>query len=194
MSEAALRGRVRHVGSGTDCGASSVTIVLDLTRVYELYVDRVYAFFAYRIAVRVEAEDLTAATFERIVRHADRFDEAKGALATWVFAIAENVLIDHYRRQGRRDEQALPDGDDGADLPLVTLDHPSEGLPPALQQALEGLSSRERQVIGLRFGGGLTGREIAKLLGTTEANAHQLLSRALRRLRLQLGDAATARM
>jgi RNA polymerase sigma factor (sigma-70 family) len=170
-----------------------VTIVLDLTRVYELYVDRVYAFFAYRLSVRAEAEDLTAATFERIVRHGDRFDEAKGALATWVFAIAENVLIDHYRRQGRRDEQSLPEADDGSDVQLVTVDHPSEGLAPALQRALEGLSPRERQVIGLRFGGDLSGREIAALLGTTEANAHQMLSRALRRLRLQLGDAAAVR-
>lgn len=170
-----------------------MTIVLDLARVYELYVDRVFAFFAYRVAARVEAEDLTAATFERIVRHGGRFDEAKGALATWVFVIAENVLIDHYRRQGRRDEQVLPDGGDGADAQLITVDHPSEGLAPALQQALEGLSPRERQVIGLRFGGDLSGREIASLLGTTEANAHQMLSRALRRLRLQLGDATAVR-
>jgi RNA polymerase sigma factor (sigma-70 family) len=183
----------RHVGSGVDRRASSVTIVLDLTRVYELYVDRVYAFFAYRLAVRAEAEDLTAATFERLVRNVDRFDEARGSLATWIFTIAENVLIDHYRRQGRRDEQALPDGDDGAIAQLMSVDRPSEGLAPALQQALEALSPRERHVIGLRFGGDLSGREIAGLLGTTEANAHQVLSRALRRLRQQLGDVTAVR-
>lgn len=166
---------------------------MDLAHVYELYVERVYAFFAYRVARADDADDLTAATFERIVRHVDRFDEAKGALATWVFTIAENVLIDHYRRQGRRDEQALPEADDGSISQLVTVDQPSEGLAPALQQALEALSSRERHVIGLRFGGDLTGREIASLLGTTEANAHQMLSRALRRLRQQLGDVTAVR-
>ncbi|MBF6620077.1 MAG: sigma-70 family RNA polymerase sigma factor [Patulibacter sp.] len=170
-----------------------MTIVLDLSRVYELYVDRVYAFFAYRLAARDEAEDLTAATFERIVRHAERFDEAKGTLATWVFSIAENVLIDHYRWRGRRDEQALPADGDGADRQLVWDDAPSEGLAPELQRAVEMLSPREQQVIGLRFGGDLSGREIASLLGTSEANAHQLLSRALRRLRQQLGSAAAAR-
>lgn len=163
-------------------------IVMDLAHVYELYVERVYAFFAYRVACVEDADDLTAVTFERIVRHARRYDESKGTLATWIFAIADHVLIDHYRRQGRRDEQALPGDDDVAIAPLISVDRPFEGLAPALQDALAGLSPRERHVIGLRFGGDLAGREIADLLGTTEANAHQLLSRALRRLRRELGD------
>lgn len=167
--------------------------VLDLTRVYELHVDRVYAFFAYRLSQPGDAEDLTAVTFERIVRHASRFDERRGSLATWVFTIAENVLIDHYRRQGRRDEQPLPDDDDGVAGGLVSVDRPSEGLAPALQQALAALSPRERHVIGLRFGADLTGREIANVLGTSEPNVHQILSRSLRRIRQQLGDITTVR-
>ncbi len=167
--------------------------MLDVTRVYELYVDRVYAFFAYRLSRSDEAEDLTATTFERIVRHAGRFDEARGSLATWTFTIAENVLIDHYRRQGRRCEQPLPEADDEAIGQLVAVDRPSEGLPPALQEALEALSPRERHVIGLRFGGDLSGREIANVMGTSEANVHQILSRALRRIRQQIGDVTSVR-
>lgn len=167
--------------------------MLDLSRVYELYVERVYAFFAYRSARPADAEDLTAATFERIVRSAHRFDEAKGALATWVFAIAENVLIDHYRRQGRRDEQSLPDTDDGSVPTMTSLDTPSEGLAPELQRAVAALGPREQQVIGLRFGGDLSGREIAELLDTSESNVHQILSRALRRMRTQIGDVRSVR-
>lgn len=167
--------------------------MIDLTRVYELHVDRVYAFFAYRLAYSRDAEDLTAATFERIVRHARRYDASRGSVTTWVFTIAENVLIDHYRRQGRRDEQPLPDSEDGAVERLVTTDRPSEGVAPALQDALAALSERERHVIGLRFGGDLSGREIAGVLGTTEANVHQILSRALRRIRQRLGDITSVR-
>jgi RNA polymerase sigma-70 factor (ECF subfamily) len=167
--------------------------VLDVSYVYELYVDRVYAFFAYRTPSAADAEDLTATTFERIVRAADRYDEAKAALATWIFAIAENVLIDHYRRQGRRDEQPLPGGDDDGLRGLVSFDTPSEGLQPELQQAVGSLSDREQQAIGLRFGGDLSGREIATLLDTTEANVHQILSRALRRMRQQLGEVTSVR-
>lgn len=173
--------------------AGAVALVLDLSRVYELYVDRVYAFFAYRSARPADAEDLTAATFERIVRSVDRFDAAKGALATWIFAIAENVLIDHYRRQGRRDEQALPDTDDAPVPAMTSLDAPSEGLGPELQRAVAALGPREQQVIGLRFGGDLSGREIADLLEISESNVHQILSRALRRMRTQLGDVRPVR-
>ncbi len=167
--------------------------MLDLSRVYEHLVERVYAFFVYRTSRPVDAEDLTALTFERVVRAADRYDASRGGTTTWVFAIAENVLIDHYRRQARRDEQPLPEGDDGSLPAVVSLDQPSEGLSPALQQAVSALSEREQQAIGLRFGGDLTGREIAVLLGTTEANVHQILSRALRRMRTQLGDVRSVR-
>ncbi len=167
--------------------------MLDLSRVYELYVERIYAFFAYRLPGPDDAEDLTATTFERIVRHAGRYDEARGTLATWIFTIAERVLIDHYRWHGRRDEQSLPDDGDIVDQSMVWDDAPSEGLAPALQRALQQLSPREQQVIGLRFGGDLSGREIARLLGTSDDNAHQILSRALRRLRQQLDDAQAAR-
>jgi RNA polymerase sigma-70 factor (ECF subfamily) len=164
--------------------------VLDVSRVYELYVDRVYGFFAYRVARPSDAEDLTALTFERIVRHADRYDPQRGGQATWVFTIAERVLIDHYRRQGRRDEHPWPEDEDGRDG-LVTVDVPSLGLSPELQTAIAALSEREQQVVGLRFGGDLTGREIARVVDTSEGNVHQILSRSLRRLRQQL-DAATA--
>lgn len=170
-----------------------MTLVLDLSRVYELYVERVYAFFAYRASRPADAEDLTAATFERIVRSADRYDEARGGLPTWVFAIAENVLIDHYRRQGRRVEQALSDAEGGTIDAMVSFDAPSEGLSPRLQEAVSMLSEREQQAVGLRFGGDLSGREIAALLETSEANVHQILSRALRRMRQQLGDVSSVR-
>jgi RNA polymerase sigma-70 factor (ECF subfamily) len=164
--------------------------VLDASALYSSHLDRVYAFFAYRVSDPVEAEDLTSLTFERVVRHAGRFDASKGSATTWLFAIAERQLIDHYRRQGRRDETTL----EGVGHVLVGPDdRPSIGLTPALQRAIEGLSERERQVVGLRFGADLSGREIAKIVDATEDNVHQILSRALRRMRTELGDVSQAR-
>lgn len=164
--------------------------MLDVHDLYASHLDRVFAFFAYRVSRTADAEDLTSATFERVVRHAGRFDPGRATVTTWLFAISENVLIDHYRRQGRRDER---DFDDQAEEWHAPEDRPSIGVSPGLQRALAGLSDRERRVIGLRYGADLSGREIAAVLGTTEANAHQLLSRALRRLRSELGDVSSAR-
>ncbi|MGX6446632.1 RNA polymerase sigma factor [Patulibacter sp. S7RM1-6] len=159
--------------------------MLDVSATYTSHLDRVYGFFLYRVGRAYDAEDLTSLTFERVVRHAHRFDPARGSVTTWVFAIAEHVLVDHYRRQGRRDERAFDDERD--DRPEEDDPRPL-GIDPRLERAIAGLSDRERRVVGLRFGGDLTGREIGRLLDVTEANVHQILSRALRRMRAELGD------
>jgi len=157
--------------------------VIDAAEVYDAYLDRVYAFLAYRVRSTADAEDLTSATFERVVRSASRFDPDLGSLATWVFAIAERVLIDHYRKQARRDEQLL--NEDSA-LGAGIEDQHAIGIAPELQHALSRLSERDRCVIGLRFGGDLSGKEIAQIVGLSDANVHQVLSRALRALRAEL--------
>lgn len=159
--------------------------VLNVHDLYASHLDRVYAFFAYRVRSTTDAEDLTSATFERVVRHADRYDPERAGVGTWLFSIAENVLIDHYRRQGRRDERDFDEADQQWRAPD---DRPSVGPSPEIQTAIGRLSDRERRVIGLRFGADLSGREIAAVVETSEANVHQILSRALRRMRQDLDD------
>ncbi|WP_210494609.1 RNA polymerase sigma factor [Patulibacter sp. SYSU D01012] len=164
--------------------------MFDVSELYTSNFERVYSFFAYRVSNVTDAEDLTALTFERVVRHAARYDASRASVTTWLFAIAERVLIDHYRWRGRRDEREFGDGDDAW---VAVEDRPSLGLAPEVQRALEALSDRERLVVGLRFGGELSGKEIAAVVGVTEANVHQILSRALRRMRAEIGSATSAR-
>ena len=80
-------------------------VPLDFARVYEDAVWRVYGFLAYRVGDRDVAEDLTQTTFERALRAWGRFDPRRGSEATWLLAIARNVLIDHLRR-GRPHQSA----------------------------------------------------------------------------------------
>jgi RNA polymerase sigma factor (sigma-70 family) len=156
--------------------------------VYDEHVWDVYGFFGYRVRSREEAEDLTQATFERALRAWRRFDPARGTARTWLLAIARNLLIDHYRQDrssklealdGHEDETAAPP-EDGFNL----------GVAPELAQALSLLSTRERELIALRFGGDLNGPEIAEITGLTLANVQQILSRSLRRLRGELEQTA----
>jgi RNA polymerase sigma-70 factor (ECF subfamily) len=154
----------------------------DFARVYEQEIWGVYGFFAYRLRDRHTAEDLTQATFERALRAWARFDPRRASERTWLLAIARNLLIDHYRRDrsgetDEIDERALP-----------TVPGPEEhSLPsPELSRALLELSDRDREVIALRFGGDLTGPEIAELTELSLSNVQQILSRALRRLRVLL--------
>lgn len=148
--------------------------------------DRVYGFIAYRTAEPAAAEDLTQATFERALRAWPRYSPARAPVAVWLLAIARNLLIDDSRRR-----RPTPVGL-AADLPPEPVPGPEERFAgsPELARALAALNERERDVLALRYGADLPGPEIAALLELTVANVQQISSRALRRLRDRLGDAA----
>src|ERR1700754_2564062 len=159
----------------------------DFSSAYDEHVWHVYGFFAYRLRSRADAEDLTQVTFERALRAWGRYDAAKAGVGTWLLAIARNALIDHVRSHRHTQEHTVEE------LPeSLTFDRPSLGLDPDLERALTTLGDRERELIALRFGGDLTGPEIADLTGLSLANVQQILSRALRRLRAGLDATRTA--
>jgi RNA polymerase sigma factor (sigma-70 family) len=157
----------------------------ELRQVYRDHVDSVYAFFAYSVAKPV-AEDLTSATFERVIRAWKSYDPRKAALRTWVLAIARNQLTDHYRRSSHRnarstdEEPALLETLASGDLAAEIADR------DAFRGLLAGSGEREREVLALRYGADLSANEVADLLGLSSANVHQIASRALRRLRQEL--------
>jgi RNA polymerase sigma-70 factor (ECF subfamily) len=165
--------------------------VRDFADVYDEHVWRVYGFFAYRLSSRADAEDLTQQTFERALRAWGRYDESRASVSTWLLVIARNLLVDHVR--AGRSARLRPVEEDELEAIAAAPDRHSLGLDPELERALAELGPRERELIALRFGGDLTGPEIAELTGLTLANVQQILSRSLRRLRASLdGEPASA--
>ncbi len=158
----------------------------DFTRAYDAHVADIYGFFGYRLGSRVEAEDLTQATFERALRAWERFDPRRASVKTWLFSIARNLLIDHHRRRRRSPEETIGLVPALAEGEAHEPDPARLGPSPEVERALHQLGEREREVIALRFGGGLSGAEIARLTGLSPANVHQILSRSMRRLRDRL--------
>jgi RNA polymerase sigma-70 factor (ECF subfamily) len=154
----------------------------ELRRVYREHVAAVFAFFAYSVS-RAHAEDLTSATFERVIRSWRRYDAAKASERTWILAIARNQLTDHYRRQRHRDAVSLDEHPMLADT-LAGADEAQRRLDrDEVRSWLADLGERERLVLALRYGADLTARDIASLTDLSEANVHQILSRTLRKLR-----------
>lgn len=154
----------------------------ELPRVYREHVGAVYAFFAYSVS-RDHAEDLTAATFERVVKAWRGYDPARAGERTWILAIARNQLTDFFRRQSHRgavstDEHPLLVDALGGEDPLERWLDRDE-----VRSWLAALGERERGVLALRYGADLPGREIAELMGLSEGNVHQIISRSLRSLR-----------
>ncbi|MEJ7892564.1 MAG: sigma-70 family RNA polymerase sigma factor [Solirubrobacteraceae bacterium] len=154
-----------------------------LRQVYRDNVEAVFAFFGFSVS-RAHAEDLTASTFERVVRSWKRYDPAKASERTWILAIARNLLTDHFRRQHHRQAVSLDDQPLVGETLAVSAD-PTEGLldREEVRSWLAGLSDRDRQILTLRYGADLSAREIGGLMDLEEANVHQILSRTLRKLR-----------
>jgi RNA polymerase sigma factor (sigma-70 family) len=161
----------------------------DFSAVYDEHVWRVYGFFAYRIRSRADAEDLTQQTFERALRSWSRYDSSRASVATWLLVIARNLLVDHHRADRSPRQQPLDELGAGHDALVGSGPEPDLGLEPDLERALASLGAREREIIALRFGGELSGPEIAEATGLTLANVQQILSRSLRRMRAVMEEA-----
>ncbi|MDO8735974.1 MAG: sigma-70 family RNA polymerase sigma factor [Thermoleophilia bacterium] len=159
----------------------------EFDEVYRSYLKPVYAFVAYRVVSRADAEDVTSATFEKAWRAFSRFDSTKGAVSTWLFTIARNCLNDHLRRQVRRppsvelNEGLKSDAHDQPEDRLQALE-----LRRELLVAIESLNDSEREILALKFGGSLNNREIGRLLSISESNAGTILYRSLIKLKNQL--------
>ena len=165
----------------------------DFSAVYDEHVWQVYGFFAYRMRSRADAEDLTQQTFERALRAWSRYDPSRAGVATWLLTIARNLLIDHLRADKSSRRQPLDELDAGHDALVAPEVRPDLGLEPDLEHALASLGAREREIIALRFGGELTGPEIAELTGLSLANVQQIVSRSLRRMRSVIDEQQSAR-
>lgn len=149
---------------------------------YRAYFPRIYAYVAYRVATRQDAEDLTSDIFIRILEAAGRFEyRGVGSLSGWVFRIASSVVNQHYRYGQRREFTSL---DEQADFLQSAELSPDEALTrqerfARLQAAVQALTPRRQEIVTLRFMAGLRNQEIAAALGLDERTVASHLCRAL---------------
>jgi RNA polymerase sigma-70 factor (ECF subfamily) len=152
----------------------------DWDSLYEEQLPRIYNYFRYRVGPDL-AEDLTSETFEKAWRGRHTYRRDLGAFTTWLYAIARNVAIDHFRRHV-------------AVEPLDAAAHVASNSSPEqdairssdaarLAAMISSLDERSRELIALRYGAGLTNRSIAKLSGLSESNVGTILHRAITELR-----------
>src|SRR3954451_15859181 len=142
---------------------------------------RVYAYVASLLRDRSAAEDVTAQAFERAYRKRARFSARRGSPEAWVFGIARNAALAARRRRKRGARLAADPAD-------VWSPGPDEQAERAFQReevraALESLDPRDRDLVALKFAGGLSNGEIARVLGMSETNVGSRLHRAVEKLR-----------
>lgn len=156
---------------------------------YEAHAEAVYGYVRFHIPSPDVADDVTADTFLRAFRAAERFDARRGSVRTWLLAIARNVLRDHLRRARVRRYVPL------AGFRDLAVEAPSpeervlwEDQVARLLDAVARLSPGDRELIGLRYGSDLGADAIGALLGLSPPAVRTRLWRALKRLRLELDE------
>jgi RNA polymerase sigma-70 factor (ECF subfamily) len=143
--------------------------------------DDVYAYIASLLRDPAAAEDVTALAFERAFRRRGRWDARRGSERAWLFGIARNAALDELRRR-RRSARLAGDPED-PDAPHPDDETEAAVLRTAVRDALSQLDPREREAVALKFYGGLSNAELARVLGTSPTNAGTILHRAVQRLR-----------
>ena len=154
---------------------------------YQELLPPVLGYIRIRVGDLHVAEDLTAQVFERGLRRLASVREPDRVRA-WLFTIARHAVADYFRTH--RPGVPLATADD--------LEHLWVESPEALAEHREdlqrllghvpALSDRERELLGLKFAAGLRNREIARVVGLSEANVAQILHRALVRLRQRFDE------
>ena len=145
------------------------------------------ARFVMSLGVRVDVEDLVQETFVRAFGSIDGF-RGDSELRTWLFTIARRLVLDARRSERRRGEQVeVQDGHARTDFdPLHTM--MADEAQRRMHGAIARLTPTQRQVFGLRVGEGMSYREIADAVGTTEGAARVHYHNALRAIKELLDD------
>ena len=140
-----------------------------------------YAYVRTLLGDDASAEDVTALAFERAYRRRSSFDDRRGSRRGWLFGIARNAALDELRRRrraapliGELADELAPDPDEEADLAVRRS---------TVRAALATLDARDRELVALKFHGGLSNAELAAVLGTSESNAGTRVHRAVTKLR-----------
>lgn len=150
---------------------------------YRRHLTSVYRYLAARVGPD-EASDLTQLVFVRAWEALPRYRERGAPFAAWLFRIARNAAADARRRTGRLAplEGIPPMAADPADdlIRREALAH--------LRAALAELEPDRRELLALRFAGGLTSREIAAALGQSEASVKKRITRTIQMLKERCGE------
>jgi len=155
---------------------------------YRIYFPQLLRYVSTRVTGAQEAEDLTNTVFEKAFAAIGRYEPSPAQFSTWLYTIAQNTIIDYYRKR------RLPQVDD-ADAALFTITDPGEGPEASLlagerkdilYQAIMRLTPEQRLVVGCRFYFNLPVQEVAQMMGKTEGAVKALQFRALAKLRRSL--------
>ncbi|HYZ76727.1 MAG TPA: sigma-70 family RNA polymerase sigma factor [Gaiellaceae bacterium] len=157
-----------------------------LEELYLLHFDRIYSYLHMSVGNRHDAEDLTTQTFLKMLEAIGRFRWRSAPFSAWLFRIAHNLAMDHFRASRRsQPEEEVPEPPGSEEASAEDEAMQSIGRQSMLE-LIEKLSAEQQQVLTLKFVFNFPNAEVATILGKTEGAIKSLQHRALVSLQKQL--------
>ncbi|UCE98010.1 MAG: sigma-70 family RNA polymerase sigma factor [Dehalococcoidia bacterium] len=152
------------------------------SELYELYFDKIYRYISLKIGNRIEAEDMTQQVFIKALHSISSFRWRGFPFSAWLFRIAHNLVVDHFRKKTRQPVSALDDT-------VIVADDSPEKLAELkldiekLAMAVKKLTPAQQEVIALRFSSEFPIAQVAEIMGKSEGAVKALQHSAVVSLR-----------
>jgi RNA polymerase sigma-70 factor (ECF subfamily) len=163
-----------------------------LEELYLIHFDRIYSYLHMSVGNRHDAEDLTTQTFLKMLEAIGRFRWQSAPFSAWLFRIAHNLAMDHFRAARRsQPEEEVPEPPGSEEASAEEEAMQSIGRQSMLE-LIDKLSAEQQQVLTLKFVFNFPNAEVATILGKTEGAIKSLQHRALVSLQKQLARSGSA--
>jgi RNA polymerase sigma-70 factor (ECF subfamily) len=150
-----------------------------LEELYLIHFDRIYSYLHVTVGNRHDAEDLTTQTFLKMLEAIGRFRWGTAPFSAWLFRIAHNLAMDHFRASKRwqlEEEVPEPEPDESTSAEARAFDSLDR---KSMLDLIDELSNEQQQVLTLKFVFGFSNGEAATILDKTEGAVKSLQHRAL---------------
>jgi RNA polymerase sigma-70 factor (ECF subfamily) len=159
-----------------------------LEELYLLHFDRIYSYLHMSVGNRHDAEDLTTQTFLKMLESIGRFRWKSAPFSAWLFRIAHNLAMDHFRANRRwQPEEEVPEPAGSEERSAEDEALHAIGCQSMLE-LIDKLSPEQQQVLTLKFVFNFPNAEVATILGKSEGAIKSLQHRALVSLQKQIAE------
>ena len=159
-----------------------------LEELYLIHFDRIYSYLHMSVGNKHDAEDLTTQTFLKMLESIKRFRWQSAPFSAWLFRIAHNLAMDHFRARRRWQPEAEVPEPPGSEEPSAELEAMQTIGRQSMMELIDKLSPEQQQVLTLKFVFNFANADVATILEKTEGAIKSLQHRALASLQKQIAQ------